>query len=377
MILLALGGCADDVDRDSWGIPDHYPSLVVPQDNPMTVEKVELGRYLFYDFRLSVNGKRSCGVCHEDKKGFTDGFVRALGAYDDPHPRNTLSLTDVAWRENLGWTRLAPEDLEHQLLSPLTGEQPILEMGMTEDLLVERLEATELYPPLFEAAFPDEPISLETTGKAIASFERTLISGTSPYDDFLQGGQLDPSAERGRELFFGDEALCSRCHGGLWLDSPTSPTGRVTARHGWFNTGLYDIDGHGSYPEIEQGLYAETGLREDMGRFRTPSLRNVALSGPWTHDGSVGDLGDLLDAYARGGRDVQSGPNPGDGANNPFKSPLVDGFPMSPGDREDLLAFLEALTDRAMVEDPALQNPFCVEVAGEVTNEPCLEPEPF
>ena len=376
-MILALLGCADDFDREAWGIPDHYPSPIVPEDNPLTPEKVELGRHLFYDFRLSVNGKRSCGICHEPQKGFTDGFVRALGAYDDPHPRNTLTITDVAWREQFGWRSLVPSDLEHQLLVPLTGDFPVLEMGMTEDLLVERLEATSLYPPLFDAAFPGEAISLENAGKAIASFERTMISGTSPYDEHLLGGDLPPDAERGRQLFFGNEARCSRCHGGLWLDSPTSRWGRVTARHGWFNTGLYDIDGEGSYPAIEQGLFAETGLIEDMGRFRTPSLRNVALTGPWTHDGSVSDLGDLLDAYARGGRDVQSGPNPGDGAENPHKSPLVSGFDMSMQDRDDLLAFLEALTDTRMVEDPALQNPFCVEVGGEIVNEPCLEPEPF
>ena len=373
MILLVLG-CAEE--PGAWDFPEHFPAPVIPEDNPLTAEKVELGRYLFYDFRLSSNGGRSCGVCHEAGKGFTDGFVRAVGTTDELHTRNTLTVTDVAWREALGWRSLTPTDLEHQLLVPLSGDNPV-EMGMTEEVLVERLEATELYPPLFEAAFPGQSIDLDNSARAIASFERTMFSGDSPYDRYLLGGELEPSADRGRELFEGNRLKCGRCHGGVFLDSPTTRAGRVTARHGWFNTGLYDIDGEGSYPEQEQGLYAETGLIEDMGRFRTPPLRNVALTGPWTHDGSVSELGDLVDSYANGGREVMSGPNPGDGSQNRYKSPLVGGFELSEDERSDLLAFLDALTDTTMIENPDLQNPFCIEVGGEVINEPCLEPEPF
>lgn len=376
-MLWLLVGCASDFDRRLWQIPEHFPTPEVPTDNPMTAEKVELGRHLFYDFRLSENGARSCGVCHEPAKGFTDGFVRAVGATDELHTLNTLSLTDVAWREQLGWRSLEDVDLEHQLLVPLMGLDP-LEMGMTEALLVERLEATAFYPPLFDAAFPGQPISVETTAMAIASFQRTLVSGGSEYDLFLLGqADLTPAQERGRALFFGDELKCSRCHGGVFLDSPTNRWGRETDRHGWFNTGLYNVDGQGGYPPDEPGLISVTGERSDMGRFRTPSLRNVELTGPWGHDGTVASLETLLDTYARGGRDVQSGALPGDGADNPYKSPLITGFELSDDQRADVLAFLESLTDWDMVERPALANPWCVTVAGQVVNAPCLEPEPF
>lgn len=370
MILLALA-CASDFDREQWGVPDHFPDPWVPERNPMTPEKAELGRYLFFDFSLSVNGTRSCGVCHEASKGFTDGFARAVGATDELHSRNTLTVTDVLWREDLGWRTRTLPTLEEQLYVPLQGLDP-LEMGMTDALVEERLQNAEVYAPLFDAAFPGQPISMDHVALALATFQRTLISGRTPYDAFLAGeAELPADAERGRLLFFGRQANCSRCHGGVFLDSPTDGLGRVTARHGWFNTGLYNTDGAGAYPDSEQGLIEETGLPGDMGRFRTPSLRNVARTGPWTHDGSVGSLESLLDAYARGGRHVQSGPNPGDGATNPFKHELVSGFEMTERDRADLVAFLNALTDEQMLEDPFFQTPWCLTVGGEVVNAPC------
>lgn len=370
---LACAQPGTPLDTGLWGVPEHFPPAAVPQDNPMTPEKVELGRHLFYDPGLSVNGTRSCGICHEAAKGFTDGFVRALGATNEMHPRNTLSLANVAWREDLGWRGDAPSSLEEQVLVPLSGHDP-LEMGMDWETLQPRLSQNPIYPPLWEAAYPGQEWTLEQVQQALASFERSIVGGGSPYDRYLRDGiPLEPAAERGRQLFFSRELACSRCHGGVFLDSPTSALGRVSARHGYFNTGLYNVDGLGAYPEYEQGLIEVTGAPEDMGVFRTPSLRNVAQSGPWLHDGSANDLGDVIDAYARGGRRIESGPNPGDGAENPYKHRLIRGFELSQQERSDLLAFLEALSDSSLMDDPRYQTPFCVVLQGEVQNAPCVD----
>lgn len=386
MLLLLLGCQADPAPEEQPALtdvafPEHFPDPLIPADNPLTDEKIQLGRYLFYDVRLSVNRLRSCGICHEPALGFTDGFVQAVGTTDEKHTRNTLSLINVAWREQLTWRDPSVTHLEAQLLTPLMGTEPV-EMGMNEALLVRRLAYTDLYPPLFAAAFPEDPdpITLENVGLALSSFQRTIIGGTSPYDRLLLGDDeaLSPAARRGMALFFSDDLKCSRCHGGVFLDQPTDADGSPTDAHGYFNTGLYNVDGEGSYPEAEQGLIALTGEPSDMGRFRTPSLRGVETSGPWTHDGTVLFLEDLIDAYARGGREVLSGPTPGDGATSPYKSDLLTGFTLTGTDRADLLAFLSSLTDEGLLTRASLATPFCVEDdSGIIANAPCEVPAPF
>lgn len=361
--------------------PAHFPSPDIPADNPLTAEKIALGRYLFYDVRLAVNRLRSCGICHEPALGFTDGFVQAVGTTNEKHTRNTLSLINVAWREQLTWRDPSVAHLEEQFLTPLMGTEPV-EMGMNEALLLRRLTYTDLYPPLFAAAFPDgaDPITLENVGLALASFQRTIFDGDTPYDRYLLGDSdaLSPAAEQGMMLFFSDDLRCSRCHGGIFFDQPVDETGTPTDTHGYFNTGLYNVDGVGSYPEAEQGLYALTGEPADMGRFRTPSLRGVSTSGPWTHDGTVLFLEDLIDAYARGGREILSGPTPGDGATNPYKDELISGFEITDDEKADLLAFLEeGLTDVEMMLRTDLATPFCVEGDTGVINTPCETPAPF
>lgn len=358
--------------------PDHFPELNIPTDNPLTAEKITLGRFLFYDVRLSVNGLRSCGICHEQVIGFTDGFVQAVGATNEKHSLNTLSLINVAWRSPLTWRDPSITSLEEQLFTPLLGHDPI-EMGMTEALLVERLSGTALYPPMFQSAFPEdsEPIRLENIGKALTSFQRTIVGGDTAYDQYLLGepDALSPAAARGMALFFSESLKCSRCHGGVLFDQPTDAAGALLDEPAYANTGLYNIDGEGGYPPDETGLYSVTGRPEDMGRFRIPSLRGVTASGPWTHDGTVLFLTDLLDAYARGGRRIQSGPYPGDGAESPHKSPLITGFELSDEEREDLLAFLESLSDASVLQRPSLSSPFCVDGdSGDTPDEPCVPP---
>jgi cytochrome c peroxidase len=389
-LCLALGlvGCAaakpDGASQSTtpwvWDLPEHVSSPEVPVDNPITVEGVALGRVLFHDFQLSVDGGRSCGICHEQKKGFTDGFVKSVGTFGDRHTRNAPTILNVGWRRPLTWRNPDLQVLEEQLLEPLMGTDPI-EMGMLgeEKLLLDRLANSEPYPELFAAAYPgsEDPISLDHMIKAVSSYERTLNSFKSPYDDYLSGDEeaLGDSALRGLQLFEGEELGCSACHGGLLLDRPMSGDGELEPEGGFFNTGQYNTDGEGSYPIDDLGLMVITGDSADMGAFLTPSLRQVADTGPWNHDGTTATLGAVLDNYARGGRLVGSGLNAGDGADSPYKDSRITGFSMTEDDRLDLLAFLGALSDpTVLVSDPP-QDPFCRET--EMDPEDCIEPVSF
>ena len=354
--------------------PSHFPPLpeTVP---PFSDAQLELGRWLFYDVRLSENGTRSCGTCHEQIKAFSDGLVQGLGIENTILPLNTLSLVNVAWRTELTWSdRL--EDVETHMRIPLFATNPV-EMGMTEALLLERLAQNERYQSQFEAAFPNEnaPITVDNAIHAIAAFTYSIVDGQSDYDRWLQGEiTLSPEAEQGKALFFGDKMKCGACHGGLFFDQPDPLLTNTDARHGYFNTGLYNIDGDGSYPPHAQGLIAQSNLPEDMGKFRTPSLRNLSLTKPWLHDGTAFTLDSILQAYARGGRKLESGAYPGEGRDNPYKSELISGFSMTEDEERALLSFLNTLDDPYLLDSPRLQSPFCIRQADEIINAPCEEP---
>ena len=353
-------------------IPEHFPDLDL--EHWPTEDRIELGRWIFYDQRLSVDGTRSCGVCHEQEKAFSDGLVRGLGAQNTPLPLNSLSLFNVAWRTELTWNHRI-EELETHMLIPLFNYNPI-EMGMTEDLILDRIREEDRYQPMFEAAFPtfENPITIANTLQAIADFTRTLISSRSPYDQWLTKGEpLSIEALRGEALFFSERTKCGHCHGGIFFDQPTEAALSEPNRHGYFNTGQYNIDDEGGYPPTAMGLFETTGLPEDMGRFRVPTLRNLSYTYPWLHDGTQLSLEAVIDAYARGGRLIESGPFRGDGQTNPFKSPLISGFELSDSEKNDLIAFLLSLNDPYLLEDEAFQTPFCQLREGEIINEPCVD----
>lgn len=361
--LLAAGGCEgpESIEYD-WGLPADVDPPNVPADNPQTAEKVELGRHLFYELRLSRNENRACGTCHEQAKAFTDGFHRAVGTENDLHGHNTMALANLGYRTQLGWSSPTPRSLEVELLVPLLGEDPI-EMGMggREADMLAMLAGDPLYAELFATAFPDEsePVTLTNLARAIAAFERTLLSVDAPLDRYLRGDDdaISPAAARGWALFRSPELGCLGCHGGLDFASPTDADGNVIAEAGYFNIGLYDLDGSGAYPESAQGLFATTGVPTDMGRFRTPTLRNLAYTAPYMHDGSVINLTELVDILAAGGRNVQSGPFVGDGRANPHKSAAIVPIELSAEQRADLVALLLALSDERLVSDPKLAAP--------------------
>jgi cytochrome c peroxidase len=322
-----------------------------------------LGRRLFYDTRLSINQTTSCASCHQQALAFTDGRPRAVGATGELHPRASMSLVNAAYLSRLTWANPLLEHLEDQALTPMFGDQP-LEMGLGghEDLLVDLLRSDSVYTVALPQVFPDDadPYSVLNAVRAIAAFVRSIVSFDSPYDRFQAGdtAALSESAQRGMELFFSERLECFHCHGGFnFTDSTTHENARVE-QVGFHNTGLYNVDTNGAYPASNTGLYDMTGQRRDMGRFRAPTLRNIELTAPYMHDGSIATLEQVIAHYERGGRMIADGPYAGDGRLSPFKSEFVRGFDVTDRERADLLAFLHALTDETVVSDPALANPF-------------------
>ncbi len=347
-----------------WDLPPSFPTPRVPDDNPMSAAKVELGRHLFYDTRLSVNGTYSCASCHEQAKAFTDGKGRAVGATGEVHPRGSMSLANIAYSPVLTWGNPLMRDLERQALVPMMGEVPV-ELGLAgqEKALFARLAAQPQYQALFPKAFPDDatPISLGNITKAIASFERTMISGRSPYDRYQFGGDrtaISEGAKRGETLFFDERTECFHCHGGFNFTETVDYVGKQMLEIEFHNTGLYNIGRTGAYPGENTGVHSVTGRAADMGRFKAPTLRNIAVTAPYMHDGSIATLDEVLDHYMAGGRTVANGPNAGMGRNNPLKSAFVKGFTLTPQEKRDLVEFLRSLTDPAFLADPRLSNPW-------------------
>jgi cytochrome c peroxidase len=235
-------------------------------------------------------------------------------------------------------------------------------MGGSEDLLISRISEDSDYPALFAEAFPEESgaITVGTITKAISAFERTLISDDSPYDRYVAGDEsaLSESAVRGMRLFLSERLECFHCHGGFNFSSSTDHEGLPFAEVQFHNTGLYNLDGDGAYPVPNTGIHAVTGEADDMGAFRAPTLRNIALTGPYFHDGSAETLEEVLAHYERGGRLIEDGEFAGDGRESPLKSQFLTGFIVTNQEREDVIAFLNVLTDQTFLTNPAYSNPF-------------------
>ncbi|HZT12669.1 MAG TPA: MbnH family di-heme enzyme [Candidatus Baltobacteraceae bacterium] len=361
---------AERVPTYHWNLPAWAAPPIVPPDNPMTEQKVTLGRYLFYDKRLSLNRTFSCATCHQQRYGFTDLKPTAIGSTGQHHPRRASTLTNVAYNTALTWANPLQRKLEKQMLVPMFGEHPV-ELGLAghEKDLIARLAMDERYRGLFKAAFPQEsnPISLGTITKAIASFERTLISLSSPYDRYRYGGEesaISAPAKRGEALFFSERLQCFHCHGGVNFTDSSADTRTRIFRVAYHNNGLYNIGPDGDYPRDNPGIYEFTHQDKDKGAFKVPTLRNVAVRAPYMHDGSVKDLEAVLDHYSAGGRTIASGPYRGIGRLNPHKDLVLKGFSLTPRDRSDLIAFFNSLTDEQFLTNPAFSDPFAVQRFG-------------
>jgi len=348
--------------RYDFGLPEGVAPPRLPEGDPMSEAEVELGRRLFYDRRLSRNGTMSCASCHRQELAFTDGRAHPVGSTGEAVGRNSMGLANVGYRSRLTWANPLLARLEDQALLPMFGDTPS-ELGLdAPETFLARLRADDDYVSLFRAAFPDDPrpIRLARVTQSIAAFERTLVSMDSAYDRFVAGDAraLDASAQRGLELFFSERLECFHCHGGFDFADSVDHGGGPSDAPPFHNTGLYDVDGRGSYPADDRGAIDVSERPEDMGRFRTPSLRNVAVTGPYMHDGSIDSLDAVIRHYEAGGR-AFGGLRSAPGADaTRHRDRFVTGFVLTDAERLDLIAFLESLTDEGFLHDPRFADPF-------------------
>lgn len=391
--VLSFAGFERGKQSFEWHLPSWAPPPVVPADNPMSAAKVELGRHLFYDRRMSRDGTMACATCHQQARAFTDGRTRPAGVTGERHPRGALSLANVAYLPTLSWVDPNIKSLEEQARLPLFSNHPV-EMGMAgrEDELLARIGADARYRRMFKQAFPEAKgeISVATITKSIAAFERTLISLDSPFDRYRYGNQrsaIPPAAARGAALFFGEKFECYHCHAGFTFTDNVMHARLPFPEIGYHNNALYNVDGKGAYPKGDRGLIEFTGRPEDMGKFRTPTLRNIALTAPYMHDGSIETLEGVIRHYAKAGRaahtrwpgvdDATAAARHGNGATsaiasassvaatdgvaNPYKSILLVGFELSEQELNDMLAFLHSLTDEHFISNARHSDPFVTE----------------
>lgn len=364
--LLLFAACVEEPAAPEpwvWELPAGFPEPHVPADNPMSAAKVELGRHLFYDKRLSHNQTMACASCHEQARAFTDGLAKGEGSTGHALPRGAMSLANVGYLSIYTWANPKLADLEAQALVPIFADFP-LELGTQQDTpaILRRFTDDPDYPALFAAAFPedDDPVTIDRIVQAISSFERTLISGNTPYDRYVQTGDetaMSAAARRGMALFFSERAECYHCHAGPNFSTSFRSATTDAGPPDFQNNGLYALDAAGAYPTGNGGLYEFTGDPRDQGKFRVPTLRNIALTAPYMHDGSITTLAEVVEHYAAGGRLTAEGPLAGDGRLNPNKSTLVRPFEITAEERADMVAFLESLTDETFVTDERFAPP--------------------
>jgi cytochrome c peroxidase len=312
----SVGGvpvAAPEAARFDWQLPRGFPVPLTEPENIQTPAKFELGRRLFYDRRLSTNGTQSCADCHQQSHAFSDGKPVAVGSTGQQHTRNAMTLTNTGYNASYTWDSTNVRSLAQQALVPMFNTHPI-ELGVAghEQEIVARFRSDDA---LFRAAFPGErrPVSIRNIARALAAFERTLISGHSPYDRLVYGDDsnaLSPAAWRGMRLFFTKRAGCSECHQG-------------------FNFG-----GESRYAGHSQTkpVLVRNGVTE--GAFRVPTLRNVEVTGPYMHDGSIATIEDVIERYI-----------------------VARKLSLDANDRTDLAEFLRSLTDREFIADPRFAAP--------------------
>jgi cytochrome c peroxidase len=272
-----------------WDLPSGFPKPRIPVDNPMTEEKVELGRNLFYDKRMSANGTQSCASCHVQSLAFTDGKPRAEGSTGERHQRGSMSLVNIAYAPVFTWIDQGLHSLEEQARVPMFGDYPV-ELGM--DPSAERFLAIARADARYQKLFGADPITLDNIVKALACFERSIISARAPYDRYhfdRDDSAVSAAAKHGEVLFFSTGFSCFRCHSG---------------------------------PNF-------TGKPEDAGGFKAPTLRNIVVTAPYMHDGSVKTLEEAVVHHSK----------------------------MTDAERNDILEFLRTLTDESLLHDPRFSAP--------------------
>lgn len=356
--IVLLSGCAkEDADGPSGEGPTPYvlhippglPPMPMPADNPLTVEGVRLGRYLFYEERLSGNDEMSCNTCHTHSSSFTDGVAVSTGIDGIDGTRSSMPLVDLGWHAFFFWDGRSTT-LEHQVLEPV--RNPI-EMHSTWPEVMAKLQADPAYPPLFQAAFGTSTVDSVLVAGAIAQFLRTLISADSEFDRWQRGeGTLSPEAMAGH-LLFTTEA------GPVGEPVPLLGGGTVIGQGGadcfhchpvgLFTDGAFHNNGLDTEFE-DPGRAGVTGDPGDLGKFRTPTLRNIGLTRPYMHDGRFNSLDQVLAHYNAGGHATAT--------TDPFmKFTDERTMELTAEQREQLKAFLLSLADFTFVNDPRFLDP--------------------
>jgi len=289
-------------------------ALNIPKDNPLTEEKVALGKQLFFDRRLSVDETITCATCHNPALGFSDGRPLSIGLKGQKLRRNAPAIINRAFGRLHLWDGKA-SSLEELILLALPTK-----LGSTDEAVGQKLSRIRGYREQFQRVF-GTPVTTDGIAKAIAAFERTILSGNSLFDRFEAGDQtaLSPAAQRGLKLFNG-KANCAKCHTGFnFTDEQFHNTG----------VGLYD-------PNLDLGRYHITKRDEDKGAFKTPTLRDIAKTAPYMHDGSLKTLEEVIQFYDKGG------------IKNPYLSKEIKPLHLTSQEKADLLAFLNALTGEGL-----------------------------
>lgn len=322
-----------------YGSPKH-----LSEDNPLTIEGIDLGRHLFYDPILSIDYSLSCSSCHNQKFGFSDTAKLSKGVNGQRTDRHSMAISNTAWQNAFFWDgRVAT--LEEQALKPI---QHPKEMGLALNELVKRLKASEMYVKKFQCAFPGQEIDSINVAKAIAQFEQTLVSSNSRYDQYKLG-LLSATAQekRGERLFFTHPEEASGIRGGNCGDCHS---GTLTFSNNFANNGLDEVS-------TDKGRENVTGSSNDRGKFKIVSLRNIEVTGPYMHDGRFSTLEDVLDHY---NEHIQSSQYLDkqilDASNNP--PPFNTSLGLMAQEKADIVAFLKMLTDKQFLENEKFSSPF-------------------
>lgn len=342
LFLLILNCSNDQTGYEPTPQPLNIPELfldniiapVIPSDNPQTAEGVALGKRLFFDRILSADGTKSCASCHSPQSAFSDNSVTSVGVDGIAGNRNSMPLFNLAWNfsERFAWDG-KELSLERQAEEPV--ENPI-EMHSNWDNVVSRLQSHPQYPELFDRAFKTSTITKALTTKAIAQFERTLISANSKFDRYSTGNATLTAQElNGLDIFLReDKGDCFHCHG-----NPNNPL--------WTDNDFHNNGLDATFTDL--GLGAVTGDPNDNGKFRSPSLRNLAFTAPYMHDGRFSTLDEVINHYSEG---LQ---------NSSTIDPLMKqinqgGVQLTVQEKADLKAFLLTLSDPSFINNPQFQN---------------------
>ncbi len=303
VLLLCCGTQQQKEDLLQQSIPYFIKdSVYLQQESIFTKEKAELGRYLFYDRRLSVNNTKACASCHAQQFSFTDNYVRSIGALGDLHQRNAKPLINIIFNKYLTAADSTLHFPEQQISKPMFNEHPV-EMGWkgNEGTILNRLQEDYVYKKMFAGAFPGnvKAVTVKNVQEGITCFVKSIFSFNSAYDKYYYQkveNALTASQKNGMALFFSDKLKCSLCHGGINFNKPVAGD--------YFNTGLYNLEGKGFYPSFDMGLYEKTKRVTDIGKYKVPTLRNLAFTAPYFHDGSAATLDDVIAVYENGGRNM-------------------------------------------------------------------------